>query len=137
MSYAVSGLVRSFTAGRGYPSHPLIPHGISVAVHAPAVFQFTGAAAPERHLQAAKLLGATNTERVQPEDSGKVLADTIQKFFYNLGVPNGLTALGYSDSDIPALVDGTLPQHRVTKLSPRLVGSDDLANIFKGAMTLY
>jgi len=106
-------------------------------VHAPSVFRFTGPAAPERHLHAAKLLGATKTERVKPEDAGSVLAETIQKFFYKIGVPNGLTALGYTPSDIPALVDGTLPQHRVTKLSPRIVGADDLAEIFKGAMTLY
>ena len=33
-------------------------------------------------------------------------------------MPNGLNSLGYHSSDIPKLVDATLPQHRVTKLSP-------------------
>ena len=34
-------------------------------------------------------------------------------------MPNGLSAVGYGDEDIAALVRGTMPQHRVTKLSPR------------------
>src|SRR6202035_1944014 len=60
MSYPVAGLVRSFRA-RGYDAvdHPMIPHGISVIVNAPAVFRFTGASSPERHLRAAEVLGAT------------------------------------------------------------------------------
>jgi hydroxyacid-oxoacid transhydrogenase len=45
--------------------------------------------------------------------------------------------LGYSSSDIPKLVEGTLPQHRVTKLSPRPAGSDDLAKLFEEAMTAW
>jgi hydroxyacid-oxoacid transhydrogenase len=49
-------------------------------------------------------------------------------------VPNGLAALGYTTSDIPALVQGTLPQHRVTKLSPRAAGEEELARLFEDSM---
>jgi hydroxyacid-oxoacid transhydrogenase len=52
-------------------------------------------------------------------------------------VPNGLGAIGYSISDIPALVAGTLPQHRVTKLSPRPANEDDLAGLFEQAMIAW
>jgi hydroxyacid-oxoacid transhydrogenase len=52
-------------------------------------------------------------------------------------MPNGLKAIGYSSTDIPALVEGTLPQHRVTKLSPRYAGADELASIFDAAMTAW
>jgi hydroxyacid-oxoacid transhydrogenase len=31
-------------------------------------------------------------------------------------------------------VEGTLPQHRVTKLSPRPAAADDLAALFEDAM---
>ena len=61
------------------------------------------------------------------EDAGKILADRITWFMQRLKMPNGLRAIGYSSSDIPALVEGTLPQHRVTKLSPRPAGPDELA----------
>jgi len=54
-----------------------------------------------------------------------------------LRVPNGLKALGYTTADIPALVEGTLPQHRVTRLSPRPAGPEELSAIFEDAMTAW
>jgi hydroxyacid-oxoacid transhydrogenase len=54
-----------------------------------------------------------------------------------LEVPNGLSAIGFTESDIPALVEGTLPQHRVTKLSPRPAEAEDLENLFKDAMVAW
>ena len=54
-----------------------------------------------------------------------------------LHVPNGLSAVGYTSADIPALVEGTLPQHRVTKLSPRQATADDLARMFEDAMRYW
>ena len=52
-------------------------------------------------------------------------------------MPNGLSAVGYTQGDIPALVEGTLPQHRVTKLSPRPAGREELQKIFEDAMTYW
>ncbi len=71
------------------------------------------------------------------EDAGKVLADRITWFMRELKVPNGLKAIGYSSSDIPMLVEGTLPQHRVTKLSPRPASQDDLAKLFEDALVAW
>lgn len=133
MSYPVSGHVRSYRAPGYAVGHPLVPHGISVILNAPAVFRFTARANPDRHLQAAAALGA-DVSRAKPADAGKVLADRITWFMQKLGVPNGLRALGYTSSDIPALVEGTIPQHRVTKLSPRPATPDDLAGLFEEAM---
>jgi len=136
MSYPVSGHVKQYQAP-GYPDdHPLVPHGISVILNAPAVFRFTAAANPARHLDAAAALGAEVTG-VKEADAGKVLADRLTWFMHRLGVPNGLRALAYTTSDIPALVEGTLPQHRVTKLSPRPADSDDLAALFEEALVAW
>jgi hydroxyacid-oxoacid transhydrogenase len=45
--------------------------------------------------------------------------------------------LGYSEIDVEELAKGTLPQHRVTKLSPRQpVELDELANLFKDALDM-
>ena len=136
MSYPVSGNVKSYRAP-GYPaSHPLVPHGISVILNAPAVFRFTATASPARHLQAAEALGA-DVSRVRADDAGRVLADRITWFMQRLNVPNGLQAIGYSSSDIPSLVEGTLPQHRVTHLAPRPAGPDELSALFEEAMVAW
>jgi hydroxyacid-oxoacid transhydrogenase len=136
MSYPVSGMVKSYSAP-GYPSdHSMVPHGYSVVLNAPSVFRFTASANPHRHLEAAEALGA-NVSGVVPADSGKVLADRITWFIERLKLPNGLRALGYSSSDIPALVEGTLPQHRVTKLSPRPAGPEELGRLFENALVAY
>ncbi len=136
MSYPVAGMVRDYRPP-GYPvAHPLVPHGVSVILNAPAVFRFTAPACPERHLKAAEILGA-DVSRAQAADAGKILADRIVVLMQRLGVPNGLRAVGYGLEDIPALVEGTLPQHRVTKISPRPAGADDLARLFEEAMTAW
>ncbi len=136
MSYAVSGLVKAFRLP-GYPSdHALVPHGISVILNAPAVFRFTAAANPGRHLQAAEALGA-NISGAKPDDAGRILADRIVWFMERLGVPNGLRAVGYTSADIPRLVEGTLPQHRVTKLSPRSAGPEEFARLFEESMMAW
>ncbi|HXX23489.1 MAG TPA: hydroxyacid-oxoacid transhydrogenase [Terriglobia bacterium] len=136
MSYAVSGQVRDYRPPGYLVGHPLVPHGVSVILNAPAAFRFTSSACPERHLKAAEILGA-KVSGARREDAGKILADQIIGFMQDLRIPNGLRGLGYQSSDIPALVEGTLPQHRVTKLSPRPFEPEDLARIFSKAMVAW
>jgi hydroxyacid-oxoacid transhydrogenase len=136
MSYPVSGMVRSYQPPGYDVDHPMVPHGVSVILNAPAVFRFTAASCPERHLHAAEVLGA-NVARAKNEDAGKILADCITSFMQRLKTPNGLRDLGYTTFDIPDLVKGTLPQHRVTKLSPRPASEEDLSRLFEDAMVTW
>lgn len=136
MSYPVSGMVRDYRA-EGYPGdHPLVPHGMAVVLNAPAVFRFTAPACPERHLKAAEALGA-DISGAGLRDAGRVLADRVIEFMKRLRIPNGLKGVGYTEADIPQLVKGTLPQHRVIKLSPRPVGEEELYYIFQEAMEYW
>lgn len=136
MSYPVAGMVRDFRPSGYVADHPLIPHGMSVILHTPAVVRFTASACPQRHLQAAAALGA-ETAGIAAEDAGEVLAQRVIHFMQQLGMPNGLRAVGYHEADIPALVQGTLPQHRVTKLSPRPAGEAELATLFEQSLTIW
>ena len=73
----------------------------------------------------------------KPADAGKILADQVIRFMQHLKIPNGLGEIGYGPEDIPDLVKGTLPQHRVTKLSPRKAGEEELARIFEDALSYW
>jgi hydroxyacid-oxoacid transhydrogenase len=136
MSYPVSGLVRGFRP-EGYPKdHPLVPHGIAVVLNAPAAFRFMAPSCPERYLQVAEALGA-KTSNARLQDAGRIVAERVIDLMKRLDIPNGLAAIGYTRADIPKLVEGTLPQHRVIKLSPRPVGSEELATLFEDALTYW
>lgn len=136
MSYPVSGLVRDYRP-EGYPQdHAIVPHGMSVILNAPSVFRWTATANPVRHLEAARLLGA-DTRDAADEDAGEVLAGAIIDIMQKVGMPNGLAAVGFGPDDIDALVAGTIPQHRVTKLSPRPASEEDLRQLFLGAMSYW
>ncbi len=54
-----------------------------------------------------------------------------------MGMPNGLSAVGYSAADAAALAKGALPQQRVIKLSPRPVDEGDLKQLFLDSLTLW
>ena len=116
--------------------HPLVPHGMSVILNTPAVVQFTAPACPQRHLQAAEALGA-DIAGVSPEDAGQVLAERVIGFMKLMNMPGGLAEVGYTEADIPALVAGTLPQHRVTKLSPRPADEAALTTLFQVSMNIW
>ena len=136
MSYPVSGLVREYQAPGYKADHALVPHGVSVILNAPAVFRYTAQASPERHLKAAEMLGA-DVHGARAQDAGAILSDQLIQIMRDLKMPNGLRALGYTSADIPALVEGTLPQHRVTKLSPRPATAEELSGIFAESMVIW
>jgi hydroxyacid-oxoacid transhydrogenase len=136
MSYPVSGNVKSYQTPGYVTDHALVPHGFSVILNAPAVFRFTASSNPERHLQAAEALGV-DVARCHSEDAGRILSERITWFMQRLKTPNGLREIGYTSADIPKLVEGTLPQHRVTKLSPRVAGPQELSALFEDAMTAW
>ncbi len=136
MSYPVSGMVRGYVP-EGYPAgRPIIPHGMAVVLNAPAVFRFTAPTNPDLHLYAAKLMGV-DASGVVPEDAGELLASAITDLMRKTGMPNGLSAVGYGPDDVDRLVAGTLPQHRVTKLSPRPASAEDLKHLFLDSMTCW
>lgn len=141
MSYPISGQNPGYRhTGYEVGGVPIIPHGVSVAVTAPAVFKFTAASNPERHLAAAECFGV-DISQVKKESAGEVLSEALARFLSDLGdQPRGLKAMGFKNSDIDGLVEGTIPQARVLMLAPNLDASggdkerDQLRGLFEEAM---
>ena len=116
MSYPVASQVKSYKPPHGYDyngneaDHPIVPHGLSVIMNAPAVFRFTGIADPARHKLCAELLSRARlpqemlVREVADEDAGRWLADEILELSLLLDVPMGLRQLGYTEEDVPSLV---------------------------------
>src|SRR6201996_2424159 len=126
MSYPISGQNPGYKHQGYVIDEPIIPHGVSVAVTAPAVFKFTGPSNPERHLAAAECFGV-DVSNVKKESAGEVLSEALAEFLIKLGdQPRGLKALGFGSGHIDTLVEGTLPQRRVLNLAPGMAGSTEV-----------
>ena len=55
----------------------------------------------------------------------------------DVGAPQGIAALDYTEDDVPALVEGALKQQRLLVISPREVGADDLGHILNASMRVW
>jgi len=135
MAYAVAGQVKAFRAP-GYPDLALIPHGMAVAVAAPAVFRATGVTAPARHFEAAQLLGADTLAHTH-DTGGELLATRFIALMQQVAIPNGLTGVGYERGDITNLVEGALPQTRLLSNAPLTVDAGVLATLFERALEYW
>ncbi len=128
-AYPVAGQVRDFRPA-GYPDgEPLVPHGMAVALTAPAAFAWTYVASPERHLVAARLL--------EPGVAGEgpdVLPGVLRRLMRDVGMPRGLAAVGYAEADVPSLVEGSLRQQRLLATAPRDVTPDALTGIIGASL---
>jgi len=136
LAYPIAGLVRDYVPSGYRTTHALVPHGVSVVVTAPATFRFTYATSPERHLRAAELMGAP-TAGLSEREAREALPAALLALMRDVAIPNGLTALGYGEGDIPALVEGTLKQPRLLSGAPRAVGSTEIAAILRDALRLW
>src|SRR5690242_598946 len=136
VAYPIAGLVRDFVPPGYDTRHPLVPHGMSVIVPAPAAFRFTYAASPARHLRAAELLGSP-VAGLSDAERREALPRALIGLMRDVGIPNGLRGLGYGERDVPALIEGTLKQPRLLSGAPRPVGAAELEAILRDAQSYW
>ncbi len=130
IAYPIAGMVKNFSPPDYPKEEPMIPHGLSVIITAPSTFRWTYPVDPERHLRAAQLLGA-NMNGLTSAEMPEVLPRTLLSLMSDTGIPNGLAALGYGESDVSTLIDGTLKQQRLLVNSPRTVGAEELQYVIQ------
>ncbi|CAN5179138.1 hydroxyacid-oxoacid transhydrogenase [soil metagenome] len=129
-AYPIAGLKHEYEPP-GYPQdHPLVPHGWSVIVTAPAAFRFTYDAMPERHRQVAELLAGESIEKADENTLPEILIQLMK----DVGAPSGVRELGYDEGEIDQLVDGAMKQERLMVGAPKEVTEEDLANILRESM---
>ena len=133
-AYPIAGQVRDFHPADYPGEEAMVPHGMSVSLTAPEAFRFTFAASPERHLRAAALLAPEADHRVGDAD---VLPGVLVQLMRDIGIPSGIGAVGFTEHDVPDLVEGALKQQRLLATAPRPVDGDDLAAIFTRSVELW
>ena len=125
-AYPIAGMVTDFRPS-GYPQdEAMVPHGMSVSLTAPEAFRFSFESAPDRHLKAAELM-APRADKLgdQREQLPSVLIDLMR----DIGIPNGIGGVGFTEADVPDLVPGTMKQQRLLATCPRTPTEDDIAGI--------
>jgi len=136
MSYPIAGMVRDFVPDDFPGNEVQVPHGMSVALGTPATFRFIGGRCPDKTLGALALMGV-DTAGIAPEEAGNALADRVTALMRELGMPNGLSAVGYTEADIPALARGCAEQQRLLVGAPVPVNMTDIEALFRDSMTLW
>jgi alcohol dehydrogenase class IV len=134
LSYGITHLMQDITTDGYAVASPFVPHGISVAVSAPAIFRYTAEAAPERHFEAATYLQA-DLQGATPADAGEALATRLIELMRKTGVPNGLSGVGFAPADVPALAASSARQVRAIANSPRETNLVDIENIYSAAIS--
>jgi hydroxyacid-oxoacid transhydrogenase len=133
-AYPIAGRVRDFHPKDYPPQEPMVPHGMSVALTAPEAFRFTFDASPERHRYAAELLAPGASP---PARDAEFLPSVLTALMRDIDIPNGVSAVGYTEADIPDLVEGTMKQQRLLATCPKPVTEDDIAGIFARSLELW
>ena len=136
MAYSVAGMVERYRPPDYPGDEPMVPHGVSVVVNAPAVFAATAPTGAARHLEAAGLLGA-DVVGATGADAGEILSDRLARLMRACRVPNGLTELGYGDAHVPGLTRGALAQQRLLKNAPVDATEELVAQLYRDAMRCW
>jgi alcohol dehydrogenase class IV len=122
LAYPIASLRHEWRP-QGYGGAALVPHGLAVAVTAPAVFRYLEDALPERCATAAQLL-----------DGGDDLSESLARLMEDVGAPTGLAEIGYGEPDFPDLVRGALDQRRLLVGSPKGVGAGELEDLLRASL---
>ena len=133
-AYPIAGQVRDFHPADYPADEPLVPHGMAVSLTAPEAFRWTFDASPERHLQAAGFL-APDAE--VGRDAAELLPSVLRSLMRDIGMPNGLGAVGYTETDVDALVVGTMKQQRLLATSPKHVTPEAAEQILRRSLRLW
>jgi alcohol dehydrogenase class IV len=136
LGYPIAGLVRDWLPAGYDVDHPMVPHGLATAITAPASFRFTAPTSPERHARVAELMGV-QTSGLSATEAAQKLPDALIQLLRDLDCPNGLSELGYTEADIPEMVEGGWKQQRLLVGSPRPLTKENLADIFRDSMVLW
>jgi hydroxyacid-oxoacid transhydrogenase len=61
----------------------------------------------------------------------------LTELMRDIGIPDGIGAVGYAESDVPDLVEGAMKQQRLLATAQKEVTEDDLGGILTRSLSLW
>jgi alcohol dehydrogenase class IV len=111
-------------------------HGETVAVMLPAVMDFFALSLPKKFTSIAKLMGE-NIEGLLYHDAAKKAITAIITLMKSIDAPNGLSAFGITEKDLPQMAEDTLTIRRLLAGNPQPLTKNDLLQIFINALKYW
>lgn len=108
-----------------------IAHGVANAITLPHVMRFNCEAEAERYASVAAALGEPPGGSLT--DAARAAAEAVHQLAVDVGIPAGLTAVGFQKDTIPSVVTEAMKSGNVA-VNPRPARPDDLEQILLAAL---
>ena len=108
-------------------------HGAANAIVLPAVMEYWSVTRQARLAEIAAYLGVAQAESMQPADAANAAAEWVRSVRKQIGVPENMSAVGASKSDIAELVAKSVLQNQLLELSPVTPEAGDLQGILEAS----
>jgi alcohol dehydrogenase len=132
MAYPIAGMVEKWYPPDYDFGYAIVPHGISTAIPAAYAFRYLAKFYPERFAEVLRIMG------IETSNDPKEISETISEYYLHLledlSIPTKLRDIGFSESHLDKLVEGTLAQRRLLEQSPKRLSREELKKIFMEAI---
>ena len=127
---AFSNVGLGLVHGMAHPMGSLfdVPHGVANALLLPTVMEFNMPCCIDKYAAIARAMGV-DTSAMTPEEAAKAACEAVKALSLKVGIPQHLSELGISETDIPRLAQQAL-EDVCTPGNPRDVTLADIAALY-------
>ncbi len=131
---AFSNVGLGLVHGMAHPMGSLfdVPHGVANALLLPTIMRFNKEKCLDKYPSIARAMGV-NTDGMTAEEASDAACDAVQALALKVGIPQHLTELGITESDIPRLAEQALADV-CTPGNPRDVTLEQIKELYKSVL---
>lgn len=131
---AFSNVGLGLVHGMAHPMGSLfdVPHGVANALLLPTIMEFNRPAAMHKYPQIAQAMGV-DISGMTNEQAAVAAVEAVRDLAIRVGIPQHLTELGITETDIPALAEQALADV-CTPGNPRDVTLDDIVALYRSVL---
>ncbi len=133
LGFSNAGLGAAHALAYPVASEHHTPHGLSVALVLPEVMRFNATGAPERYAEIARLLGK-HVDGLDRAEAAEKAAEAVEELAADIGIPDGLSAAGVTEAELPRFAEDTMELQRLLVGNPRRMDADDVEGIFERSL---